>query len=141
MTSVFIDFVTYIAGSKKVFSKGFFAFCGRALAVCADDVSLSSEFWNLVSLRMYVGRFAPSPTGFLHLGNARTALLNAVFAKKNNGLIYLRIDDTDRVRSTKAFEDALIEDLDWLQISFKGIFRQSERLFLYKNAIDKLKYG
>ncbi len=61
-----------------------------------------------------VVRFAPSPTGLLHVGNARTALLNWLFAKKLGGRFLLRIDDTDAARSTKAFEEAIYRDLAWL---------------------------
>jgi len=59
-------------------------------------------------------RFAPSPTGLLHVGNARTALLNWLFAKKLGGKFILRIDDTDQARSTKEFEAAIYRDLEWL---------------------------
>ena len=63
---------------------------------------------------MTIVRFAPSPTGLLHVGNARTALLNWLFAKKLGGKFLLRIDDTDAARSTKAFEEAIYRDLSWL---------------------------
>jgi glutamyl/glutaminyl-tRNA synthetase len=59
-------------------------------------------------------RFAPSPTGFLHIGSARTALFNYIFPKKNNGRFILRIEDTDKERSEEPFEKDIIENLKWL---------------------------
>ncbi len=67
-----------------------------------------------------VTRFAPSPTGFLHIGGARTALFNWLFAKHNNGTILLRIEDTDRERSTDAAIEAIIDGLDWLGLKWDG---------------------
>ena len=61
-----------------------------------------------------VTRFAPSPTGFLHIGGARTALFNWLYAKHNNGKFLLRIEDTDRARSTQAAIDAIIDGMKWL---------------------------
>lgn len=86
-----------------------------------------------------VVRFAPSPTGLLHVGNARTALLNWLFAKKMGGRFLLRIDDTDAARSTKAFEDAIYRDLDWLGLSHDGTDRQINRLKLYSTAFYRLQ--
>jgi len=63
-------------------------------------------------------RFAPSPTGYLHIGNARTALFNYLFARKNNGRFILRIEDTDAERSAKEYETALMEDLRWFGIEW-----------------------
>ena len=84
-------------------------------------------------------RFAPSPTGLLHVGNARTALLNWLFAKKLGGRFLLRIDDTDAARSTKAFEEAIYRDLDWLGLRHDGTDRQINRLALYSTAFYKLQ--
>jgi glutamyl-tRNA synthetase len=84
-------------------------------------------------------RFAPSPTGLLHVGNARTALLNWLFAKKLGGRFLLRIDDTDAARSTKAFEEAIYRDLDWLGLSHDGTDRQINRLAVYSTAFYKLQ--
>ncbi len=67
-----------------------------------------------------VTRFAPSPTGYLHIGSARTALFNYLYAKKNNGKFLLRIEDTDRTRSTQAAVDALLNGLKWLHIDWDG---------------------
>ncbi len=88
---------------------------------------------------MVVVRFAPSPTGLLHVGNARTALLNWLFAKKMGGKFLLRIDDTDAARSTKAFEEAIYRDLDWLGLTHDGTDRQINRLAVYSTAFYKLQ--
>ena len=66
-------------------------------------------------------RFAPSPTGAIHIGNARSAILNWFFCKKNNGKFILRIDDTDKERSSEKYVEAIIEDLSWLGIKFSSI--------------------
>jgi glutamyl-tRNA synthetase len=84
-------------------------------------------------------RFAPSPTGLLHVGNARTALLNWLFAKKLGGRFLLRIDDTDAARSTKAFEEAIYRDLAWLGLSHDGTDRQINRLTKYSTAFYQLQ--
>ncbi len=84
-------------------------------------------------------RFAPSPTGRLHVGNIRTALVNWLFASSHGGKFVLRIDDTDRERSTKEFEDGIIADLAWLGLSHDAFMRQSERMARYGAAIDDLK--
>lgn len=83
-------------------------------------------------------RFAPSPTGKLHVGNARTALINKLFALKYGGEFILRIDDTDLVRSKKEYEEAIKEDLKWLGFDWTSIYWQSERLDKYENAKNKL---
>src|SRR3970040_983496 len=67
-----------------------------------------------------VTRFAPSPTGFLHIGGARTALFNWLYAKKHGGRMMLRIEDTDRERSTQAAIEAIIEGLQWLGLEWDG---------------------
>src|SRR5215207_8922964 len=84
-------------------------------------------------------RFAPSPTGLLHLGGARTALFNYLFAHHNDGTLILRIEDTDRARSRNEFEHDLLENLGWLGLSFdEGPYRQSERGELYEQAAARL---
>src|SRR5919112_1393641 len=84
-------------------------------------------------------RFAPSPTGLLHLGGARTALFNYLFARYYGGDLILRIEDTDRERSRPEFELAQLEDLAWLGLSFdEGPYRQSERGELYEGAAQRL---
>ena len=86
-----------------------------------------------------VTRFAPSPTGRLHVGNIRTALHNFLFARKNDGTFILRIDDTDRERSTAEFDQAIGDDLDWLRLTPDKLVRQSERFDLYEREFEKLK--
>ena len=86
-----------------------------------------------------VTRFAPSPTGRLHVGNIRTALHNFLFARKNGGRFILRIDDTDRERSTAEFDQAIRDDLDWLGLVPDKVVRQSERFDLYGREFERLK--
>ena len=86
-----------------------------------------------------VTRFAPSPTGRLHVGNIRTALHNALFALKHGGRFLLRIDDTDRERSTAAFDQAIRDDLAWLGLNPDSVVRQSERFDLYEREFERLK--
>ncbi|WKV08781.1 glutamate--tRNA ligase [Thermoanaerobacterium sp. CMT5567-10] len=84
-------------------------------------------------------RFAPSPTGNLHIGGARTALFNWLFARHNNGKMILRVDDTDLERSTGDSMKAIVDGLKWLGIDWdEGPIYQSKRLDLYKNYADKL---
>ena len=84
-------------------------------------------------------RFAPSPTGWLHIGNIRTALINWIFSQKNQGTFWLRMDDTDLERSKQEYIDGVKEDLTWLGLSWDGYTAQSERLELYKTAGEHLK--
>lgn len=84
-------------------------------------------------------RFAPSPTGRIHIGNARTAILNWLMAKKADGTYILRFDDTDAERSTKEFATAISEDLAWLGISPNRIEHQSQRFDRYRAAAEQLK--
>jgi glutamyl-tRNA synthetase len=84
-------------------------------------------------------RFAPSPTGYLHIGNARPCLLNWLHALKTGGRFILRIDDTDRERSKPEHEQAIIEDLAWLGVAPHAVLRQSERFALYEAAADRLR--
>jgi glutamyl-tRNA synthetase len=95
-------------------------------------------------------RFAPSPTGHLHVGNARTALFNWLLARGGGGVFILRIEDTDRERSTATSERAILEDLEWLGLSWDegpgaggahGPYRQSERLDLYRAHAERLLAG
>lgn len=92
-------------------------------------------------------RFAPSPTGYLHIGGARTALYNYIFAKATGGKYILRIEDTDLERSTKEFEESQIDDMAWLGLNHDegpgaggeyGPYHQSERMGLYQEYADKL---
>ncbi len=84
-------------------------------------------------------RFAPSPTGYLHIGNLRTALWNWLLAKRAGGRFILRLDDTDRERSTEAFAEAIQEDLGWFGIAPDRLERQSLRLDRYAEALARLK--
>lgn len=86
-----------------------------------------------------VTRFAPSPTGLLHIGNARTALVNWLFARAESGRFLLRLDDTDDERSTAAFAEAIEEDLRWLGLDRDARHRQSERLDRYAAASARLE--
>lgn len=88
---------------------------------------------------MTITRFAPSPTGRLHVGNIRTALHNWMLAKKSGGKFVLRIDDTDAARSKEEYVDAIRADLAWLGIEADSEERQSQRLDRYDAAFDKLK--
>ena len=84
-------------------------------------------------------RFAPSPTGRLHAGNIRTALLNWLFAHASTGGLILRLDDTDAERSTEEFAAGIREDLAWLGLDWAEEVRQSDRFALYDAAVEKLK--
>ncbi len=93
------------------------------------------------TLRVYMVkvRFAPSPTGYLHVGNARTAVLNHLFARNRKGSFVLRIEDTDIERSDATYESSILEDLEWLGIPWdEGPFRQSERLDVYRSYAGRL---
>ena len=84
-------------------------------------------------------RFAPSPTGYLHVGGARTALFNFLFAKKHGGRFILRIEDTDPERSKKEYEEKIIQDLKWLGLEWdEGPYYQSQRLETYRKYAEKL---
>ncbi|HXZ14414.1 MAG TPA: glutamate--tRNA ligase family protein, partial [Roseiarcus sp.] len=84
-------------------------------------------------------RFAPSPTGLIHIGNARTALLNWLFARRRGGAFMLRFDDTDRERSKAEYAKSIEDDLAWLGIAPDAVRRQSERMSAYDAAAEKLK--
>ena len=95
-------------------------------------------------------RFAPSPTGYFHIGSARVALFNYLFAKKNKGTFVLRIEDTDKERSTKEYEKDIMENLEWIGVNWDegavpngdkgdaGPYRQSERGEIYKKYLQRL---
>ena len=84
-------------------------------------------------------RFAPSPTGYLHIGGVRTALFNWLFARHNNGVFVLRIEDTDQTRSTDESIQAIIEGMKWLGLDWdEGPYRQTERMHIYKEHVEKL---
>src|SRR5437867_10945266 len=92
-------------------------------------------------------RFAPSPTGFLHVGGARTAYFNWLFARQHQGALVLRIEDTDVARSSADSESGVLDDLSWLGLDWNegpdrggphGPYRQSERLDLYRENATRL---
>ncbi len=84
-------------------------------------------------------RFAPSPTGFLHIGGARTALFNWLFARNEKGKFILRIEDTDQVRSTKESIDAILEGMTWLGLDWdEGPIYQTDRMHLYREHVERL---
>lgn len=86
-----------------------------------------------------VTRFAPSPTGYIHVGNLRTALMNYLIARKAGGTFILRIDDTDPERSKEEYVDGIKEDLTWLGLHWDRVERQSDRLDMYHAAADELR--
>jgi len=88
---------------------------------------------------MTTTRFAPSPTGYLHIGNLRAALMNYLIAKKTGGTFILRIDDTDPERSKQDYVDAIQQDLEWMGLTWDRMERQSDRLDRYHAAADKLR--
>ena len=83
-------------------------------------------------------RFAPSPTGFLHIGGARTALFNWMYAKAQGGQFILRIEDTDKVRSKPEYLDEILESMKWLGLTWDEFYKQSDRFDLYRQYADKL---
>ncbi|MDQ2064756.1 glutamate--tRNA ligase [Xinfangfangia sp. CPCC 101601] len=89
--------------------------------------------------RPVVTRFAPSPTGYIHVGNLRTALMNYLIARKNGGTFILRLDDTDQERSKQEYSDAIMQDLEWLGLQWDRVERQSARYDRYELAAAKLK--
>ena len=84
-------------------------------------------------------RFAPSPTGKIHIGNGRIAVLNWLFAKSQNGHFLLRSDDTDTMRSTKEFEDGIINDMKWLGLTHDSYAKQSDNIARYDAVLEHLK--
>ncbi|MDO5371327.1 glutamate--tRNA ligase [Paracoccus sp. (in: a-proteobacteria)] len=88
---------------------------------------------------MTTTRFAPSPTGHIHVGNLRTALMNYLIARKTGGTFILRLDDTDRERSKQEYADGIQRDLEWLGLQWDRIERQSDRLDRYAEAADQLR--
>src|SRR5215831_4322792 len=83
-------------------------------------------------------RFAPSPTGYLHIGSARTFILNWLFARHNHGTLILRIDDTDVERNTQASLDSIFDGLNWLALGWDELYRQSERLDMHSRAAEAI---
>lgn len=90
---------------------------------------------------MTVCRFAPSPTGYIHVGNLRTALMNYLIARKTGGTFILRLDDTDQERSKQEYADGIMEDLEWLGLTWDRVEKQSLRLDRYREAAEGLRAG
>jgi len=88
---------------------------------------------------MTTTRFAPSPTGYIHVGNLRTALMNYLIARKAGGTFVLRLDDTDPERSTQEYADGIKRDLEWLGLTWDRLEKQSDRLDRYNSAADELR--
>ncbi len=88
--------------------------------------------------REVVTRMAPSPTGFLHVGTARIALFNYLYAKRYGGKFILRIEDTDAERSKREYEDNIIDGLSWLGITWDGFYRQTERASIYRGYLERM---
>ncbi len=88
---------------------------------------------------MTVTRFAPSPTGYIHVGNLRTALMNYLIARKTGGTFILRLDDTDRERSKQEYADGIMRDLEWLGLHWDRVERQSDRLGRYAEVAADLR--
>ena len=89
--------------------------------------------------RPIITRFAPSPTGYLHVGNLRTALMNFLIARKSGGEFILRLDDTDQERSRQDYADGIMQDLDWLGLHWDRVERQSLRMDRYRQAAEQLR--
>src|SRR5512147_1762784 len=83
-------------------------------------------------------RFAPSPTGFLHIGSARTFIFNWLYARHNGGTMILRIDDTDVDRNTLESETSIFEGLRWLELDWDEEYRQSERIDLHRRTAEAI---
>src|ERR1700687_6227931 len=92
---------------------------------------------SLVTPRPRV-RFAPSPTGFLHVGSARTFIFNWLYARHNGGAMILRLDDTDGGRNTQSSLDTIFEGLKWLNLSWDEEYKQSERIALLRGTAWKI---
>src|SRR5512140_812356 len=87
---------------------------------------------------MLRGRFAPSPTGILHVGSARTFIFNWLYARHNDGTMILRVDDTDVERNTEASLTSIFEGLRWLDLPWDEQYRQSERLALHRQVAEAI---
>src|ERR1700742_1072831 len=100
--------------------------------------TLSSSSENSARVFQPRVRFAPSPTGFLHVGSARTFIFNWLYARHNQGTMILRLDDTDVERNTDASVQSIFEGLRWLGLNWDEEYKQSERLDLHRKAADAI---
>src|SRR6266700_3963327 len=83
-------------------------------------------------------RFAPSPTGYLHIGSARTFIFNWLYARRNGGTMILRIDDTDADRNTQTSLDSIFDGLNWLELGWDEQYRQSDRVELHRQVAQAI---
>ncbi|HEY4715199.1 MAG TPA: glutamate--tRNA ligase family protein, partial [Candidatus Paceibacterota bacterium] len=93
---------------------------------------------NKQTAKHVVTRFAPSPTGYFHIGGYRTAIFAYLYAKHNEGKFILRIEDTDKERNKKEYEDNILESLKWIGLEYDKFYRQSENIESHKNIIREL---
>src|SRR5215471_18625451 len=100
-----------------------------------SSTPLKKDNLSVDSLRV---RFAPSPTGFLHVGSARTFIFNWLYARKNAGTMVLRLDDTDVERNTEASVTSIFEGLKWLGLGWDEEYKQSERLALHRAIAERI---
>ncbi len=107
--------------------------------VAAAKSAISAAMTSSAPSRPPLLRFAPSPTGYLHIGNARSALFNGLYARRHGGRFMLRYDDTDLARSKPEYAEAIAEDLAWLGITPDLVISQSQRLSLYDAAAEDLR--
>src|SRR5262249_8571618 len=96
------------------------------------------DYARYTEISMLRVRFAPSPTGFLHIGSARTFIFNWLFARRNGGTVILRIDDTDVERNTEASLNSIYEGLRWLDLGWDEEYRASERLALHRQMAEAI---
>lgn len=97
-----------------------------------------SAILSLMEPKKVITRFAPSPTGYFHAGSYRTALFSWIYARQNKGKFILRIEDTDKERSKKEYEENIVESLKWLGLEYDEFYRQSDRTEIYKKYIHQM---
>src|SRR5207245_4927961 len=103
-----------------------------------QDAILPHFFGSLYLSFMLRVRFARSPTGYLHIGSARTFIFNWLYARRHGGTMILRIDDTDIWRNTQASLDSIFDGLNWLELGWDELYHQSERLELHRKASEEI---
>lgn len=100
--------------------------------------SVKSEICYTDTMSQIITRFAPSPTGFLHIGGARTALFNYIYARQNDGKILLRIEDTDQERNRDEYTEGILTAFKWLGLSFDGTVKQSDNFSTHRKYLEKM---